>query len=184
MPSRSRRCRALISLAVTGVVLLPTEVVSAHARSAVQPVSVAALSACPVGGDSEFVDDWGDPRSGGRQHQGVDMVADRGTPVLAVRDGAAEFKRSSLGGNAIWLVSPTGERFYYAHLDRWQGTSRTVTAGEVVGYVGSSGNAAGNHLHFEAHAGEETVNPYPLLTTACRSEAGHAPGSVSRVAMG
>lgn len=112
------------------------------------------------------------------------MVADRGTPVLAVRDGAAEFKRSSLGGNAIWLVSPTGERFYYAHLDRWQGTSRTVTAGEVVGYVGSSGNAAGNHLHFEAHAGEETVNPYPLLTTACRSEAGHAPGSVSRVAMG
>jgi murein DD-endopeptidase MepM/ murein hydrolase activator NlpD len=176
MPSRRhRRRRALISLSVAGLALTPTGVASAHARTAAQPVGVATLSACPVDGDTEFVDDWGDARSGGRRHQGVDMVADRGTPVVAVRDGDAEFKRSNLGGNAIWLVSATGERFYYAHLDRWAGTSRTVTAGEVIGYVGSSGNARGTHLHFESRVGQQAVNPYPLLDAACRPSTGASP---------
>ncbi len=95
------------------------------------------------------------------------MAATRGTPVLAVRSGEAEFKRSNLGGNAIWLVAPSGERYYYAHLDAWEGSSRTVTAGEVIGYVGSTGNARGDHLHFETRLGEQAANPYPLVEAAC-----------------
>ncbi len=103
------------------------------------------------------------------------MVAERGTPVLAARYGDAEFKRSNFGGNAIWLVTPSGERFYYAHLDAWEGTSRTVAAGEVIGYVGSSGNANGDHLHFETRAGDKAVNPYPYVESACKT-----PGAVSQ----
>ena len=128
-----------------------------------------SLDACPVGGKSEYVDSWGDLRSGGRRHEGVDMAAERGTPVLAVRDGDAEFKRSDLGGRAIWLVTPSGERFYYAHLDAWEGSSRHVSAGEVIGYVGSTGNAGGNHLHFETRIGNDATNPYPLVHKACGS---------------
>ncbi|HEY5843335.1 MAG TPA: M23 family metallopeptidase [Mycobacterium sp.] len=163
----SQPFRALIGLAVSSLVLIPVGAASAHSPTSAQVVEAAPLDACPVGGSNEFVDDWGDARSGGRRHQGVDMVAERGTPVVAVRSGEAEFKRSNLGGNAVWLVSASGERFYYAHLDRWEGASRTVAAGDVIGYVGSSGNARGNHLHFEAHAGEPAVNPYPLLTERC-----------------
>ncbi|MGE0308465.1 MAG: M23 family metallopeptidase [Acidimicrobiia bacterium] len=132
--------------------------------------SATALVACPVGGFSVFVDSWGDPRSGGRRHEGVDMEAERGTPVVAVRSGTAEFKRSRLGGNSVWLVTPAGERFYYAHLDAWEGDSRAVVAGEVIGYVGQSGNAAGDHLHFEVRLGDRAINPYPLVQSACSDD--------------
>ena len=162
-----RRRRALFALAASGLALIPAGAASAHSTTGSQRAGVAPLDACPVDGRSEFFDDFGDARSGGRRHQGVDMVADRGTPVIAVRDGQAEFKRSNLGGNAIWLVSASGERFYYAHLDRWEGTSRNVAAGDVIGYVGSSGNARGNHLHFESRAGADAQNPYPLVSPAC-----------------
>ena len=107
------------------------------------------------------------------------MAATRGTPVLAVRGGEAEFKRSNLGGNAIWLVTSYGERYYYAHLDAWEGSSRTVTAGEVIGYVGSTGNARGDHLHFETRFGEEAANPYPLVEAACSRGVGPGTWRVS-----
>ena len=132
-----------------------------------RPVVISELDACPVPGATHYVDGWGDARSGGRRHEGVDMEARRGTPVLAVRAGDAEFKRSNLGGNAIWLTTPSGERFYYAHLDAWEGESRSVEAGEVIGYVGQTGNARGDHLHFETRAGDIAVNPYPFVEDAC-----------------
>ena len=132
--------------------------------------TVAELAACPVGGPAEYVDSWGDSRSGGRRHEGVDMAATRGTAVLAVRPGKAEFKRSNLGGNAIWLETSSGERYYYAHLDAWEGASRVVAAGEVIGYVGSSGNARGDHLHFETRLGDQATNPYPRVKAACSRE--------------
>ncbi len=159
---------ALSLLIATGFVVAVPNPASAHTvEQTSSSTGVEALDACPVPGGSDFVDSWGDARSGGRRHQGVDVAADRGTPVVAVSDGEAEFKRSNLGGNSIWLVTSSGERFFYAHLDSWEGSSRKVTAGEVVGYVGSSGNARGNHLHFETHAGDRPVNPYPLVETAC-----------------
>ena len=160
---------ALVGL---GISLLGPHVATAHERPATSDTAtVAPLDACPVAGPSSFIDSWGDARSSGRRHEGVDMEAERATPVVAVRDGSAEFKRSNLGGNAIWLTASTGERFYYAHLDDWAGESREVRAGEVIGYVGQTGNARGDHLHFEARPGDAAVNAYPLVDAACRPTA-------------
>lgn len=125
------------------------------------------LDACPVDGSSTFEDSWGWPRSGGRRHEGVDMIAARGTPLVAVRDGFAEFTQSGLGGRAVWLLTDDGDEFYYAHLDAWEGQSRDVLAGDVIGYVGSSGNARGPHLHFETQPGGHVENPFPHMLGAC-----------------
>ena len=164
----STRKQHIATLIGLGISLLVPQVANAHERqSSSDPDTVAPLDACPVAGPSSFIDSWGDARSSGRRHEGVDMEADRGTPVVAVRDGSAEFKRSNLGGNAIWLTASTGERFYYAHLDDWAGESRDVRAGEVIGYVGQTGNARGDHLHFEARPGDAAVNAFPLVDAAC-----------------
>ena len=81
-------------------------VVDAHsAQDPARSVTITDIDSCPVLGEKDFIDSWGDPRSSGRRHEGVDMVAERGTPVVAATDGDAEFKRSNLGGNAIWLTS-------------------------------------------------------------------------------
>jgi murein DD-endopeptidase MepM/ murein hydrolase activator NlpD len=125
------------------------------------------LDACPLDGPASFEDSWGWARSGGRSHEGVDMIADRGVPVIAVRDGDARFNTNSLGGRAIWLTTDDGDKFYYAHLDDWEGESRTVRAGDVIGYVGSTGNAHGPHLHFETHPDGEVENPYGHTLVAC-----------------
>ena len=160
--------RVLAALSIVGVAQLVADSAAAHVvQVPTTAPRVTSLDACPTGGKSEYVDSWGDRRSGGRRHEGVDMAAERGTPVLAVRAGEAEFKRSNLGGNAIWLVTPSGERFYYAHLDAFEGSSRSVSPGEVIGYVGSTGNAGGNHLHFETRLGDVATNPYPLVQSAC-----------------
>jgi murein DD-endopeptidase MepM/ murein hydrolase activator NlpD len=134
-----------------------------------QPVDAdpPLLDACPLAGPATFEDSWGWARSGGRSHEGVDMIAERGTPVIAVRDGDAIFKTSRLGGRAVWITADNGDRFYYAHLDGWEGESRRVEAGEAIGYVGSSGNARGPHLHFETLPGNNVENPYPHTFRAC-----------------
>ncbi|HEX4984171.1 MAG TPA: M23 family metallopeptidase [Ilumatobacteraceae bacterium] len=139
------------------------ETASANGRSD----STVLTMSCPLTVDSDFVDSWGDGRSGGRRHEGVDMAAPRGATVLAVRSGFAEFKVSRSGGNAIWLTTPDGDKFYYAHLDAWEGKSRDVRRGEVIGYVGSTGNARGDHLHFETRPGGTPVNPYSIVSAAC-----------------
>lgn len=152
-----------------GAVLLASLIPAAPKASAHQTASTVHSEpvSCPFGVDSEFVDSWGDHRSGGRRHQGVDMPAPRGTPVVAVRAGFAEFKVSGAGGNAIWLTTADGDKYYYAHLNGWEGESRVVDRGEVVGYVGSTGNATGDHLHIESHPGGQPANPYPAIAEAC-----------------
>ncbi len=164
-----------------GSTSLLSQPVAAHStRTSTNSTVVTGLDACPVNGPNSFVDSWRDARSSGRRHEGVDMEAVRGTPVVAVRDGAAEFKRSNLGGNAIWLTAATGERFYYAHLEAWEGESRRVSAGDVIGYVGQTGNARGDHLHFETRAADTAVNPYPLVRSACLPATESAPGLAVR----
>lgn len=129
--------------------------------------------ACPVAGAVSFTDSWGAPRSGGRSHKGVDMIAARGTPIVAVYSGKiSRFSTSSLGGKSIYFVSDAGDMYYYAHLDDFAdvGTGQQVSAGTVIGYNGSSGNAPDYlpHLHFEYHpGGGSAVNPYPLVRSLC-----------------
>lgn len=96
------------------------------------------------------------------------MIAPGGTPLVAVESGSATFKTNALGGNAAWITSASGTRYYYAHLSAWEGSSRSVSKGEVIGYVGSTGNTTVNHLHFEVHpGGGAAVNPYPYVRNAC-----------------
>jgi murein DD-endopeptidase MepM/ murein hydrolase activator NlpD len=130
---------------------------------------------CPVNGATSFSDSWGAPRSGGRSHKGVDMIAARGTPLVAIESGVIErTSNSSLGGISLYLRGGSGDRYYYAHLDGIaSGISGgvSVSVGDVVGYNGSTGNAPSwlPHLHFQwAPAGSDWVNPYPLVADLCR----------------
>lgn len=136
--------------------------------------AVPAGQVCPVAGAVSFTDSWGDPRSGGRTHQGVDMMAALGTPAVAVESGMIrQMSFSTLGGITLWLQGINGDDFYYAHLDGYASglaAGQSVVVGQVIGFVGSSGNAPDwlPHLHFELHPGGGTAaNPYPLVKTLC-----------------
>ena len=129
--------------------------------------------ACPVAGAVSFSDSWGAPRSGGRTHKGVDMIAARGTPLVAIYSGRIyRLSNSSLGGKSVYMISDAGDLYYYAHLDDFGDVSAgmQVPEGYVIGYNGSTGNAPSwlPHLHFEYHPGQgSAVNPYPLVKALC-----------------
>lgn len=104
-------------------------------------------------------------------HRGTDIFAPRGTPVLAVDDGRIRAANDPKGGRVAYLSTASGAVYYYAHLDQYAGTfPRAVSAGEIIGTVGTTGNAQGTtpHLHFEVHpkGDRETINPFPLLRAA------------------
>ncbi len=135
----------------------------------------------PVAGVTigQLEDTFGHPRPDDREHLGIDIPAPIGTPVIAAADGwVVAMPEGGAGGLALFLVDRSGQYlFYYAHLDGyanllWAG--RPVRQGEVLGYVGDSGNAQGRdpHLHFEVamvHDPQrwweyEPLNPYEFLT--------------------
>jgi murein DD-endopeptidase MepM/ murein hydrolase activator NlpD len=123
---------------------------------------------CPVDGPSAFGDTFGAPRPGGRKHLGVDMMSPFGTPEVAVVAGFANMHETNLGGNSISLAGDNGNGYFYAHLSSWEGSSRHVEAGEVIGYVGHTGDTTANHLHFEIHpGGGDAVDPYPTVRQFC-----------------
>lgn len=126
----------------------------------------------PVDGPNSFIDTWGAPRSGGRTHKGTDIMCARGTPLLAVVSGTIWHTTPTdvgAGGIGLWLAGDDGNYYYYCHLDSIAQGIRPgvrVTIGQVVGYAGNTGNAAGGavHLHFEIHPGNgPAINPYPIL---------------------
>lgn len=127
-----------------------------------------AIPVCPVAGTVSFVDSFGWPRPGGRSHEGIDMISPYGTPIVAVSNGNAVQTPNSLGGIAVTLYHDGGSDFtYYAHMSSY-GASGAVSAGQVIGYVGATGDTSVNHLHFEYHpGGGGGVDPYQALLAVC-----------------
>ncbi len=124
----------------------------------------------PVAGDASFTDDYGAPRAGTGWHQGNDLFADTGTPVLAVADGTlSRVGVNPLGGNRLWLADDRGNTFYYAHLSAYAPEAlegARVRAGQVIGFVGNTGQAITTPplLLFEIHPGDgDSIDPYPYL---------------------
>ena len=135
---------------------------------AAAPQSSGSNLACPVAGPRAFADTWGAARSGGRTHQGVDLISPAGTPLVAMESGRIEFRSNKLGGLTLRLYGNSGTRYYYAHLSRYEGGNRTVNKGDVVGYIGRTGNTTTNHLHLQIHpGGGQPINPYPITRAAC-----------------
>jgi peptidoglycan LD-endopeptidase LytH len=121
-----------------------------------------------VGGEAGSIRSlFGASRDAGRRnHEGVDIFVQRLTPVLAVAAGSAMPAQDALGGNTVWLNTP-GMSYYYAHLDRVAvRDQQRVKVGDVLGYVGNTGNATDmpSHLHFGVYRwGREPIDPLPLL---------------------
>jgi peptidoglycan LD-endopeptidase LytH len=130
--------------------------------------SVPSGYSCPVPGSS-FVDSWGNARSGGRHHKGVDMMAAFGAPNYAVTSGNVRSASSPLGGTSLYLNGDDGNTYFYAHLQSITTTGR-VSQGDKIGETGNTGNASGGppHTHFEVHlGGGSIVNPYPYVAAWC-----------------
>ncbi len=118
----------------------------------------------PVQGPNNYTDTFGAPRSGGRTHEGTDIMAAEGTPCAAVVPGVVTARENTLGGLCVWLKADNGWMYYYAHLSAYAVTSGRVEAGQIIAYVGSTGNATTPHLHFEIRPdGGPPINPYPYL---------------------
>lgn len=138
------------------------------------PASRAAVPAgarvCPVPAAS-FTDSFGDPRSGGRRHQGIDLMAPSGTPAYAIASGVVRTTSSGAGGISLYLRATDGTVYFYAHnSSNVARNGQRVQAGDLIAKVGSSGNASasGPHVHFEqAPGGGSAVNPYRMLRQLC-----------------
>jgi murein DD-endopeptidase MepM/ murein hydrolase activator NlpD len=125
----------------------------------------------PVEGVAEesLVDTWGAARSEGRHHEGIDIFAPRGTRVISATRGIILVVGTNrLGGRVVEVLGPGLVWHYYAHLDRYAAihAGQVVQAGEVLGYVGDSGNAKGTpcHLHYGMYVPpHHAVDPYPFL---------------------
>ena len=157
------------------------------ANPAERDPSLASLRAngllVPVKGvsASQIPDTYEAPRDGARVHYAQDILAKRGTPVVAADDGTIlRVGKNSLGGNVIWTTDPSRRfAFYYAHLDRYaKGVhdGQEISRGEVLGYVGTTGNAPKDtpHLHFQLlrivvgkrYSDGPPLNPLPFFTQA------------------
>jgi murein DD-endopeptidase MepM/ murein hydrolase activator NlpD len=128
--------------------------------------------ACPVEPPYSYTDTWGAARSGGRSHQGTDIMAPSGAKELAYADGVISREHTNtLGGITLYLQGDNGDEYYYAHLSGYAvGVGARVRAGQVVSYVGNTGDAryTAPHLHFEVHpGGGSPVNPYPYVKRVC-----------------
>ena len=113
---------------------------------------------------------WHAPRGTDRRHEGQDIFAPRGTPILSATDGyIIRIGENSLGGQTVSVMGAGGRVYYYAHLDSYAPRIEVgdyVTTKTVLGYVGTTGNAAGTppHLHFGVYSSGGAINPLPLLS--------------------
>jgi len=129
-------------------------------------------TACILERPYSYVDSWGAARSGGRRHEGTDVMAPHGARVFAFVDGVVSRESSSTnGGIQLYLQGDNGTEYFYAHLSGYAvPTGTRVRAGQLVAYNGQTGNAryTAPHVHFEVHpGGGAPVNPYPYLRRVC-----------------
>jgi len=130
--------------------------------------------ACPIDGATTFTNSWGEPRPGDRFHTGVDMLAATGTPLVAIESGVIFYPNFHYaGGIGLYLDGDSGARWYYAHMQGYapgiDGGVR-VTAGQLIGYVGSTGNASVPHLHLGYIPNASSwvyENPYSIVAGLC-----------------
>jgi murein DD-endopeptidase MepM/ murein hydrolase activator NlpD len=173
-----RGMRIFFSRLVFGVVLIALgavlgpwlENIAYAVRLGAMPAPIVLPVPVPVAGvkPSRLVDTWGGARSEGRRHEGIDIFARRGTPVLAATEGIVmRVGTNRLGGQVVWVLGPGGQRHYYAHLDSYGDVhaGMRIDAGKIVGYIGNTGNAATtpSHLHYGIYTAGGAVNPYPFL---------------------
>ena len=132
-------------------------------------LGLPTLQAFPVQGRCGFTDTWGAARGAGRSHEGTDIIGARGLALYAAMDGTISKMTTGgvLGGTSLRLTAADGTYFYYAHLEAFAANlanGQVVRAGQIVGYLGSTGDTNTPHLHFEVHPkGGAAVNPYPIL---------------------
>jgi murein DD-endopeptidase MepM/ murein hydrolase activator NlpD len=133
---------------------------------------IRPFGVCPVQGPHAISDSFGiwvkrsEERGGDHVHQGVDITAAYGTPIVAPFDGLAVTANNKMGGLAVKVLGDFGY-VYNAHLSRF-GQLGYVERGDVIGYVGATGNAGGPHDHFEWHPGNgAAADPYPFLMQVC-----------------
>jgi murein DD-endopeptidase MepM/ murein hydrolase activator NlpD len=118
----------------------------------------------------EIADTWQAARGDGRKHEGQDIFAPRGTPILSATSGYVyNVGENNLGGQTVSVISKGGRVYYYAHLDAYARGIKIgdrVTTRTVLGYVGTTGNAQGTppHLHFGVYTSSGAINPLPMLT--------------------
>lgn len=137
-----------------------------------------AAASCPVEGPFDFDRDWGESR-GSRTHSGVDLTATAGTPLTAIESGTiiqADYHQA--GGNGLYLrATGAGDVYYYAHMADYApdvAAGASVDAGDLLGWMGATGNADVPHLHLGWMPGSGTVDlgalrdPYPLIVELCR----------------
>jgi hypothetical protein len=135
------------------------------------PSEVALSIPTPVLGVKldELVDTWGDARSGGRKHEGIDIMAPRGSfivsPTVAV---VTRIDYRPIGGIVVYTANPGGESYYYAHLEAVKKDLKVgdiLAVGDLIGYVGDTGNARGRgtHLHFTIFKNSKALNPYDRI---------------------
>lgn len=187
--------RALLAalIVTTGVsvaaVHSPSQAMADEADNAFTDITLAVFPHQGTG--SSFWNSWGARRSGGRRHKGIDIMAQRGNPIVAVADGVvAAMDSARLSGYFIRIQHADGWMSVYMHLNNdtlgtddgaggpWTAyfptlkVGDTVAAGQVIGYVGDSGNAEGTrpHTHFELRHEGTRVNPYPYLLDVWKRE--------------
>ena len=118
----------------------------------------------------EVADTWGAPRGTDRRHEGQDIFAPKGTPILSATNGFIyKIGENNLGGQTVSVIGSGGRVYYYAHLDSYAkgiAVGDRVSKRTVLGYVGTTGNAQGTppHLHFGIYTWTGAINPLPLLT--------------------
>lgn len=159
---------AVLLIALCAVAYPWLEVALYAVRLAGMPAPTSLAMPIPKLKPRQLSDTWQAPRAPRRRHEGIDIFASRGTPVFSTTQGIV-FGRgtNSLGGNVVWVLGPSGQRHYYAHLSHFAqiGLGEPVHAGTLLGYVGNTGNARTTppHLHYGVYAAAGAINPYPLL---------------------